>query len=310
MTRAQKLAVVTCVATYVLIIIGGIVRITDSGLGCPDWPLCHGQIIPPREKAVLIEFSHRSAAAIVGFFIIAMGIGIWRQHRERLIRSLMLAVYPLLALQVVLGGITVKRELPASIVATHHGTAMLLLALLILITSLSILRSRGQMPDAFAPQARWALAAALAVLALMVTGSYVAASGASLAFPDWPLFDGRLLPTGGNRYQDIHALHRITAAAVGVIIVAFAAYTVRTTPRLRPLVRLSVAAVWLYAAQVIIGAANIWTTLSDGVAAAHLAVGVLLWITFVLISIVALHYAEPSAEATRAEAGRAGLVRE
>ena len=67
---------------------------------------------------------------------------------------------------------------------------------------------------------------------------------------------------------------------------------------------------WLYAAQVIIGAANIWTTLSDGVAAAHLAVGVLLWITFVLISIVALHYAEPSAEATRAEAGRAGLVRE
>ena len=310
MTRAQKLAIITCVATYVLIVIGGIVRITDSGLGCPDWPLCHGQIIPPREKAVLIEFSHRTAATIVGFLIIGMGIGVWRQHRDRLIRGLMLAVYPLLALQVVLGGITVRRELPASVVATHHGTAMLLLALLILVTVLSILSSRGRMPHFSASYPRWALLASFAVLTLMVTGSYVAASGASLAFPDWPLFDGRLLPSGGNRFQDIHALHRITAAATGVIIVGFAAYTVRTQPHVRALVRLAVVAVWLYAAQVVIGAANIWTTLSDSVAAAHLAVGVLLWITFILIWILGLHYAEPSTRTARDESARPGLAHE
>src|SRR5687768_15412567 len=131
MTRAQQLSIVTCVATYVLIVIGGIVRITDSGLGCPDWPLCHGQLVPPAEKAVLIEFSHRTAATIVGFLIITMGVLVWREYRDRHIRALMLAAYPLLALQVILGGITVKRELEAEIVAIHHGTAMILLALLI-----------------------------------------------------------------------------------------------------------------------------------------------------------------------------------
>ena len=81
MTSAQKFSVLTCLATYVLIVIGGVVRITDSGLGCPDWPLCHGKVIPPAEKTVLIEFSHRTAATIVGFLIVAMGALIWRQHR-------------------------------------------------------------------------------------------------------------------------------------------------------------------------------------------------------------------------------------
>lgn len=305
MTGAQKFFVLTCFATYVLIIIGGVVRITDSGLGCPDWPLCHGEIIPPAEKTVLIEFSHRTAATIVGSLIVAMGVLVWRQHREPPIRWLMLAVFPLLALQVILGGITVRRELPASIVATHHATAMLLLALLILVTTLSVMSTRGRSPTAWrsdgegaTPYPRWALLATFATLALMVTGSYVAASGASLAFDDWPLFDGRLLPDGG-RYENIHWLHRVTAAGVGGIIVAVAEYTRRTQRHSRPLVSLAAIAVAIYAVQVVVGAGNIWSNLNDSIAATHLALGALLWSTLVLLSILALYYATPAVRTSR-----------
>ena len=126
-------------------------------------------------------------------------------------------------------------------------------------------------------------------------------SSASLAFPDWPLFDGRLLPEGG-KYQYIHFLHRVTAAGVGVIILAVAVYTRRSQGQSRTLVSLSNAAVALYAAQVVVGAGNIWSKLNDGIAAAHLALGVLLWITLVLLSILGFYLAEPGPRVHR-EAG-------
>ncbi len=315
MTRAQQLSIVTVLATYVLIVIGGIVRITNSGLGCPDWPLCHGEVIPPAEKKVLIEFSHRTASTIVGLLIAGMGIMIWRQHRERLIRGLMVAVFPMLALQVTLGAITVKRELPAEIVAFHHATAMLLLALLMLIAVLSLMSTRRRATEpprsssgGGLPYTRWAVIAAAAVLALMVSGSYTAASGSSLAFSDWPLFDGKLLPEGG-KYQNIHYVHRVTAAGVGVIIVGFAEYTRRTQRHSRPLLTLAGLAVGVYALQVVVGAGNIWFDLNDGVAAAHLALGALLWSAMALLSILAFYYAEPATRTRRhAEAGRPGLA--
>src|SRR5438093_10234750 len=130
----RYMAVLTVIATYVLIVLGGTVRATGSGTACPDWPLCQGQLVPPAETKVMIEYSHRLLASVVGFLILGTLFWGWRTYREhRLFTGGAVAVVLLLAGQVILGGITVKTETAASVVALHLAIALTLLTLLIAI---------------------------------------------------------------------------------------------------------------------------------------------------------------------------------
>ena len=82
MNATQRLSLISCAMTFVLIVVGVIVRATGSGLGCPDWPLCHGGAVPPLQHNSLIEFSHRFTATIVGFLVIGVAILVWRNYRH------------------------------------------------------------------------------------------------------------------------------------------------------------------------------------------------------------------------------------
>jgi heme A synthase len=145
--RYTQLAWAAAVCTYLLIILGAIVRITGSGLGCGEhWPLCNGRLLPPLDLPALIEYGHRLAAALVSILVIALaGYSFWlgrETGNEKGETSPPPSPPPrpttagygalgLLAIQVALGAITVKTGLTPTMVVMHLATAMLLLAVLL-----------------------------------------------------------------------------------------------------------------------------------------------------------------------------------
>ncbi len=285
----RYLALVTSIATYALIVLGGTVRATNSGLACPDWPRCHGQLIPPLDTQVLIEYSHRLAAVSVGLLILGTAVTAWLWYRDNrfVLTGATVAVLLLIA-QVLVGGATVNMELPATIVAVHLAIALVLLAVLIVTASGAFWQRRPQVSNgptpANLPSSRGfpvlAAVAALATFVLILTGSYVANSGASLVYPDWPLFNGKLV-SGGGRLADLHYAHRLIAVMVGLLVLAVAVQTWRRERR--PILLASVSfALILYVAQVFVGASNIWLELATSVRIAHLALASALWATLVL----------------------------
>src|SRR5438477_2766531 len=142
--RFTRLAWTAATFTYLLIILGAIVRITGSGLGCGEhWPLCNGKLLPPLDLPTMIEYGHRLAAAAVSGLVLALAAYAWWLQRgagsgERYppVKTAYIAL-GLLVVQVLLGAVTVKLSLPPWTVILHLGTAMLLLATLILAARLT-----------------------------------------------------------------------------------------------------------------------------------------------------------------------------
>jgi len=277
------LAVLTAVAVYALIVIGGTVRSTDSGTACPDWPLCHGRVIPPFETKVMIEYTHRVVASVVGFMILGTVVWGWRRHRQnRFITRGGAAIVALLGGQVILGGVTVETETAAAVVALHLSIALTLFTLLIATAIAAfLLEERRPLPELggvgglLRQTGALPLSAMAATFALIIVGAFVSQMGAGLAYPDWPLFDGRLVSAGG-KLADIHYAHRLLAAVGGLLLAGFAWETLWQDRR--PALLLAFGALGaLFAAQVMIGAANVWFELATSVRILHLALASAVW---------------------------------
>jgi heme A synthase len=286
MKTLRHLTIVTTVATYVLVTVGGLVRATGSGLGCPDWPRCHGRFIPPFEFHALIEYSHRLTASIVIWLTVALAVAGFRARREVSRRAVGLAVatVPIVCSQALLGALVVALDLHAESVVAHLLVAMTLLAVLIsLLVETAPAGSRVNPGGQGAPGgtvdrrfARAATVVAASALCLMLLGSYVSGRGAGLAFTDWPLFDGRLIPAVHSLLGDLHFAHRLLAAAVAVGIFGLARRARRRAqaPAVAALVRTAAALIGI---EILIGAGNVWTRLSAATRTAHLATAALLW---------------------------------
>jgi protoheme IX farnesyltransferase len=281
----RLLVAVTALVTFALIILGGVVRVTGSGLGCPDWPLCHGQIIPPFEYHTLIEYSHRMVASLVSLLVVATTVAAWIRYRRnrRIVVPVTLALVAL-GVEVVLGGITVLTELPPTIVTVHLLVAQMILGLLVftLFATGGATWAAGPSSDRFF---RWALGAAVFTLGVTLSGSYLVGVGATAVCPDWPLCDGNGLPSTGLTW--VHMAHRLMAA-VGVVIVARAAWMGWDRRRLsRSMGAASVAVAALTVAQVLAGAANPWFQFVPAAQAVHLGLATALWGSLVLLTALA-----------------------
>jgi len=291
-TRFQKLAAITLATTILLVIVGVIVRATDSGLGCPDWPLCYGQIIPPLgDGKAWIEWLHRDLAAIIGFEILGLAVLAIRDHRDRpsLLWPSLLAV-GLVGFQAWLGRETVRLGNSGESVTAHLAAAMTLVGVLVYLTV------RAGYPARIGGRGssqRFTLLAAFGAattFALLLFGSHVTATDSALVFPDWPLMGGTLLPPLADA-SSAQILHRWVAAIVAVIVLAIAVAAVRTQRSRPSIVRLSVGAAGLFAIQIVVGGLQVLTDLSAWSQTLHLALGAIIWAMLAALTVVSYYTA-------------------
>ncbi len=325
--RFRRLADLTAIATLLLIIVGGIVRVSESGLGCgpggsgtEGWPLCNGEAVPFFSNTeVIIEFSHRVLAAIVTGLIALMA---WRAYKG--LRSLewplrlSLATGGLVLVQAALGGLTVEKNLAEELVAAHLALAMLLIGLLLWIS----IRARvdgGELAEEGRTRARprslkpFAVAATVLLFGAIVAGGYVAGTeeegvhgqgtnvaGAHLACGDvFPrCIDDRILPFGVNRLTDIHLTHRVFvyAATAAILLLLGLAFWRGVRSKLLAL------ALLLLIAQVTLGAMNVWLGEHAVLVVAHLLTATLLWSALLLVAFRFAFVPAPASEAARAAA--------
>ena len=295
MKRFATLALVASLATYLLIVLGGLVRATGAGLACPDWPLCHGRLIPPLEGLILIEYSHRLVASVVGVLTLVLTIAAWRRGAFRWHALLALL---LVGVQIVLGGLTVRTELSAWLVVAHLGTAMTFFATLV---GLTLRAWMTEVPPRRSPVTILAWITLVATFGLVLMGGYVSATEAGIACPDWPLSYGQVLPSISGAVA-VHMAHRFAAALVGLLIVFTAASSYRVERERDDLQALSAVAVGLLALQVLLGALNVEYKLAAGVTTSHLATAAALFATLVMLAVLSGRARVPG-DATAAAAG-------
>lgn len=128
----KRLAFLAILLTYFLIVFGGYVASSNSGMGCgPEWPLCNGDVIPDLKGATLIEFMHRVIGAVLGVLSIWLFFKILSSKADHAARMAAFFMFALLTIQILLGAIVVIWDLPSMIITIHLLIAMFFLAALI-----------------------------------------------------------------------------------------------------------------------------------------------------------------------------------
>ncbi len=304
MQTIHRLSVATAALAYVLIVLGGIVRITGSGLGCgDDWPLCNGRLIPPLDDIrTLIEYTHRLVAALLSVLVVGLAVlAVLKRSQPGLsgpgnpLRAALLALV-LLITQVLLGAVTVWLELSAWVVVLHLGTALALLATLVVLA----LRA-GQPISSTAGGSgsdrslgKATLAAGVLVALTLLLGGLTANLGAGAACQGFPLCSGQIWPSGtgsggsgGSGLAHVHWIHRLAAYAL-MLYLLWLALTAHRTSASRPLRVATWAAVGLAASQVAVAAVMVLAGLPPLWRVAHVAVGSALWVTLVYATWLAM----------------------
>lgn len=277
-------------ATFLLIIAGGLVTSTGSGLAVPDWPLSYGKLMPPMVGGVFYEHGHRMVATTVGLLTVVMVFWLWRSEPRRWVRMLGLVALGGIILQGLLGGLTVLLLLPTSVSALHATIAQTFFCTVIclaLFTSEEWSQPHEKSPAAASGHHPWrlCLATTAVIYTQLILGSVVRHSSSALAIPDFPLAFGSLIPHFTNAHIAIQFAHR----AWGAVTFAFVSATLLVTFRryfeesrlLYPALLLWV----LTAGQLMLGGWVIWTRTAVPISTAHVALGALILAISVVLTV-------------------------
>jgi len=287
--RFRYLALAAALSTYLLIVIGGIVRVTGSGLGCPDWPTCYGSWIPPLRVDALIEYTHRLVAALTTPLILAAAYVAWRRfRRQRLISRPLLWGLGILLIQALLGGLVVLTETPPKLVAVHLGAALLLLAVLITAAvGAFALHQNGKLPVRLTFRshfARMAVTAMVSIFILLVSGALVAVTGATGACTGWPLCNGQLIPDSALGW--VHMGHRLLVGFIAIQLLLLLRLAWRTQRSQRGILSAATLVVVLYFAQTLVGAVKVSNSFPTYLLALHVATAAAVWAVAVILVVL------------------------
>jgi heme A synthase len=291
----RRLALVTAIFAYLQIALGGLVRVSGSGLGCPDWPLCHGRPYPPADPHAIIEYSHRAVGSVTGILIIATVVLAWVVFRTQRPIVAWLASASLIGVvgEGVLGGIVVASELQPWLVVVHLGLAMMILGFLVATVVMAAPPSPG-VPD-LGFRRLLAVVTGLTYV-LLLTGSTVVASSADRACQTWPLCGGGFAPdfTGANVYT---MLHRGAVLLIGILIVYALVTAVRRWGMQSGIGRSAIATLLVFAVQIAVGAG---AAVTDGAFfnGLHVALATLVWSGVLMTALLALPRADRSVKLT------------
>ena len=305
------LLTIAVIGAVLQITLGGVVRVTGSGDGCPDWPTCFGQAFPPLDQVtidrlydgprpttprphnVLLEYSHRTVGTLLGLAIVATVILVWVRHRSnRVVAWLATAELGMIFLVGMLGGAVVLNDLDPAIRTVHLLLAEIV-ALLGILALVAVVHGR---PDSTEGSAPWIwgrvsdehrsvlnLAAAAGVFALvaLLSGSYAVWKEAGAVCASWPLCGGNVIPQ--STYAWIHMTHRVLSFA-SIVLVLLAGHRVWQLPNIAYALRAAaIVSAFLIVGQMLMGAANPWTTFAEWARAGHLSFATLVWVDMVFV---------------------------
>ncbi|MCH2531441.1 MAG: COX15/CtaA family protein [Dehalococcoidia bacterium] len=267
-SRAGKSALVASVLTILLIAYGSWVRVSGSGLGCPDWPLCEGNVIPELQGDVAIEFGHRFLAGITMILVIVTSFFAYKGRTEDMLTAkLIFLALSAIFIQAILGGITVLTELHGMVRLAHLTFAMLTLGLLVSGAARSLNIKGISMPTP-----KRARAMIIATLFVVLAGGLIVGSGESSGCPGLPLCDSR----SSNAALLFHSLHRI-AATLLVFVFVWTAFQVRKNGAKGFTWIISLVIASLALLQFSVGISAIVTDLPQSLRVIHLALAATIW---------------------------------
>lgn len=279
----QALSLAAVLATYLLILLGSTVRVSNSGMGCPSWPLCAGQVGPILRFHPLMEQSHRYLASIVTVLIVVLAALAWRSGpKARSVRAPALMSVGVIAVQIVLGAVTVITNNAPVTVAMHLVVALMFLGIVTVTAVASLV----------APERPWCLRrqpgrlawiAIAGLFLLLISGSLVVDGGAQSACESWPACFGSRAP---GALVGLQLAHRSMVVVGGSLVVVYLVTLLRKEGVCRAQRVLALSGLLLLVVQAIVGAFDATLGAPAALADAHLALASALWA--VLIAVAAL----------------------
>ncbi len=304
----HRFIIFTTCCTFLLVVAGGMVTSTDSGLSVPDWPTTYGHFmfafpLDQMVGGIFYEHSHRMIASWVGFLTVIMAIWLWKKEERRWVRNLGFAALGTVIAQGILGGLTVLFLLPPSVSVSHATLAQTFFSIMVALSLITSTWWRSPQANSGPNEKTFslptiALATSILVYLQLIIGAVMRHTHSGLAVPDFPLAYGQVFPSLTPESLDsynqlllrmnlrlaaddpitapqivIHMIHRLIALVVSGGIIWTSTRLLAYRRKSRRLFFIGIALLVLLATQITLGALTVLTAKNVLIATAHVANG-------------------------------------